>query len=539
MRRIFKSTPNILIIFVLSIILILPQLISKNIILGSDALFHFNRIYDTSQQIKHHNFQYFISMYGFQQSARIVTPLYSPLFSYFLGFILLYCGTWFKFQLVSNFTLFFVSGFAMNLFLSKLKLNKYLCLNLSIIYMTTYAIFYWVARQGYSSWGAAFLPIGMIPLIDLIQHKKFNLLQISCAMALMVQLHFISSIFLAILYFTAFIYCLLKTDNKIHLLLKLASSIALFIFLTLNIWLAMGQIYLTNTILPPFINPKIYQNTVTGSSWYWLINPFILPVIILLCLFVAIKSFKLLTTLNKYFLLSGLFFLFLSTNLFPWKTLSELNSTIVNTVQFPFRFFIPATICLLASFGLSLSEGLLPSITKKKISTTIITILCVIHATSLYSFTLSNWNKSSEFVIDGGRHLFIQSSDFKEVKSSFHSNDLNLALQLVEKSTPDYLPLYQQTEENKYELYEEYFFFNKQSFTKKVINHELVIEWENSQSAKEEIIVPVIKYAHTHLILNEKELTANDYTLTTIGNPVIQTKQKQNQLRVSYSPSKK
>ncbi len=47
-------------------------------ILGSDVVFHFNRFYETSQQIKEGNFQYFLSIYGFQQSARIVNALYGP-----------------------------------------------------------------------------------------------------------------------------------------------------------------------------------------------------------------------------------------------------------------------------------------------------------------------------------------------------------------------------------------------------------------------------------------------------------------------------
>ena len=61
-----------------SVVLVLPQLISNMPIIGIDALFHFNRFYDIAEQMKHGQFNYFMSEYGYQHSGRIVTPLYGP-----------------------------------------------------------------------------------------------------------------------------------------------------------------------------------------------------------------------------------------------------------------------------------------------------------------------------------------------------------------------------------------------------------------------------------------------------------------------------
>ena len=73
-------------------------MISGNMILGSDSIFHFNRFYDTSQQIKNLDFHYFISLYGFQESGRIINALYGPLFAYFQGILVLISKNWFTYQ---------------------------------------------------------------------------------------------------------------------------------------------------------------------------------------------------------------------------------------------------------------------------------------------------------------------------------------------------------------------------------------------------------------------------------------------------------
>lgn len=53
-------------------------IIYKKVILGSDSVFHYNRFYEAAMQLKNGNFSYFLSLYGFQQSGRIVNALYGP-----------------------------------------------------------------------------------------------------------------------------------------------------------------------------------------------------------------------------------------------------------------------------------------------------------------------------------------------------------------------------------------------------------------------------------------------------------------------------
>ncbi|MDU1879425.1 MAG: hypothetical protein E6779_07590, partial [Finegoldia magna] len=60
----------------------------------------YNRFYEDAMQLKNGNFSYFLSLYGFQQSGRIVNALYGPFFSYLQGGLVLISGTWFRYQIV-------------------------------------------------------------------------------------------------------------------------------------------------------------------------------------------------------------------------------------------------------------------------------------------------------------------------------------------------------------------------------------------------------------------------------------------------------
>ena len=86
MKQIFKSREKLwvsLIIIAFAVLLVTPQLFTRKVILGSDSIFHYNRFYEAAMQLKNGNLSYFLSLYGFQQSGRIVNALYDPFFCLF------------------------------------------------------------------------------------------------------------------------------------------------------------------------------------------------------------------------------------------------------------------------------------------------------------------------------------------------------------------------------------------------------------------------------------------------------------------------
>ena len=117
-----KKIQTLFAIFLLVIVassLQLLQVQNRNLYLGYDWVFHYNRFYDAAQQIKEGNFQYFITMYGFTQSGRIVNALYGPMFAYFNGLLILITKSWFNYQLLTNFLITFLASLSMFILLIK------------------------------------------------------------------------------------------------------------------------------------------------------------------------------------------------------------------------------------------------------------------------------------------------------------------------------------------------------------------------------------------------------------------------------------
>lgn len=99
-----------LVIVIGALILVLPQVLAHKMLLGSDSIFHYNRFYEAAMQLKEGNFHYFITMYGFQQSGRIINALYGPVAAYFNGALLLVGKTWFNYQILSDIAVYLLAG---------------------------------------------------------------------------------------------------------------------------------------------------------------------------------------------------------------------------------------------------------------------------------------------------------------------------------------------------------------------------------------------------------------------------------------------
>ena len=191
---------GLLLIFLCSILILLPQFFSGNLILGSDSIFHFNRFYDTAEQIKNVNFNYHISLYGFQQSGRIVNALYGPFIAYFHGFLVLISKNWFIYQVLSNIVLFNLAGLSMYVFLIKSKMEQKYAVLGALLYISSYSIQYWTIRQGFTSWGAALMPLALSILFELKDPKQVPKYTLGIYTALMVQTHMLSSVLLVLIY---------------------------------------------------------------------------------------------------------------------------------------------------------------------------------------------------------------------------------------------------------------------------------------------------------------------------------------------------
>lgn len=521
-RQLKKYGP-FLAIFFIALAFLMPHLFTHKLILGADAPFHYNRFYDAAQQIKYGDFHYFPSLYGFQQSGRIVNAVYGPFFAYLQGLIVLLAGSWFHYQILSNFILYLISGFSMLILLRYVNIRNWVSVPVAVLFMSTYSIQYWSINQGFTSWGTCFYPLCMIPIADFVLHKKFPVIKVAVSVGLMTQIHLLSSIMLALMYIPFYLYYFFNQTEKGKALLQLIKSVLLYFVLTANIWAGLAIVYSGNKILPPFVNREMSQKAIDLDGSYWLHYPKAFPILILSVFLLFIFFQQKNTLFQKIVLYTSLVFFFLSTSLIPWTTLIEKNVPFISLIQFPFRFFVPFTLLLLLYLALSLNQW-----SEQKwfrlLSIFGILIFSAQTIQNLYQH-LEKWENET-FV---SRHTYLFDTP-EEARKTFFSKDMSTSLFVFQKTTPDYLPIYKETKDNKYDRYNEEILENETTFIKTHPGGLLTIKWKNT--GDKTVHIPVIVYDRTVLQQNGKTLT--DCEVTDIGTPIVKQQKGINELTLHY-----
>lgn len=534
MKQIFKSRERLWVsLFIISfaILLVTPQLFTRKVILGSDSIFHYNRFYEAAMQLKNGNFSYFLSLYGFQQSGRIVNALYGPFFAYLQGGLILISGTWFRYQIVSRVLLHILAESSMYALLKQCKVKTSIALSLGLLYATTFSIQYWTMRQGFSSWGAALLPYCFIPAIHYVFYQRVDQVRLALSMALIFQIHVLSALMLAMMYLPFYLYTFIKatTSKKKETILKVLIAVILFLLLTVNVWGVILYLRGANHLLDPFINREIGKNGIDGTARYWLYTPISLMVLLILQFIYAIVNWKKLARWKRILHFIYFVFFFLSTGLFPWQYLVENGNTFAELIQFPFRFFVPATILLLAITGLTVTRF----VNWRK---SIAVLLFAFAGVGLIQNIMDTTDRVKSAAQDGElisivKHTYVE-GDYQTISLTMNDSDLSQFLNLVVKPTPDYVPIYGTIgKQNTYDLYYENIVTNQR--TEKLIeDNYLVLTWQADEG--EELNLPIVVYKDSILTLNGKELDKDDYNLSTIGTPTVSSQEGKNKLELRY-----
>ena len=534
MKQIFKSRERLWVsLFIISfaILLVTPQLFTRKVILGSDSIFHYNRFYEAAMQLKNGNFSYFLSLYGFQQSGRIVNALYGPFFAYLQGGLILISGTWFRYQIVSRVLLHILAESSMYALLKQCKVKTSIALSLGLLYATTFSIQYWTMRQGFSSWGAALLPYCFIPAIHYVFYQRVDQVRLALSMALIFQIHVLSALMLAMMYLPFYLYTFVKatTSKKKETILKVLIAVILFLLLTVNVWGVILYLRGANHLLDPFINREIGKNGIDGTARYWLYTPISLMVLLILQFIYAIVNWKKLARWKRILHFIYFVFFFLSTGLFPWQYLVENGNTFEELIQFPFRFFVPATILLLAITGLTVTRF----VNWRK---SIAVLLFAFAGVGLIQNIMDTTDRVKSAAQDGElisivKHTYVE-GDYQTISLTMNDSDLSQFLNLVVKPTPDYVPIYGTIgKQNTYDLYYENIVTNQR--TEKLIeDNYLVLTWQADEG--EELNLPIVVYKDSILTLNGKELDKDDYNLSTIGTPTVSSQEGKNKLELRY-----
>lgn len=319
--RIIDYLIPIVLSVIIATILIWTELSTRSGLTLDDTAFHFHRFYDTYQQIQNHNFSYFQMNYGMGASGRIVNALYGPFLAYLMGFLLLFCSSWLRFQIVITYLIFIIGGLGTYHLSRKVKISKTVSAIITAMFLTTGYIAYWPRSNAFNSWGAVLIPFVLMQGINLLNNhqKRFSWVSLGIVMAIVAQIHLLSTFFAILTLIPFFIYGLVLSKNKHQMWIDAFKAVGLFIILTANVWGAFLLLYPTNQMASPINYSPVLTAlnlSVAGASTMWTSITEVTLLLFIVQIIYVLFNFRS-SRLNTFVTLEGAVFLYLSSNLFP------------------------------------------------------------------------------------------------------------------------------------------------------------------------------------------------------------------------------
>ena len=510
----------IILSLVIATVLIWTELTTRSGLTLDDTAFHFHRFYDTYQQIQNHNFSYFQMNYGMGESGRIVNALYVPFFAYLMGSLLLFCSSWLRFQILITYLIFLVGGLGIYRLSRKVKISQVVSSIVTALFLTTGYIAYWPRYNAFNSWGAVLIPFVLIQGINLLNNHKtrFSWISLGIVMAIVAQIHLLSTFFSILALIPFFIYGLVLSENKRQMWIDVFKAVGLFIVLTANVWGAFLLLYPTNQMASPIDYSPVLTAvnlSVAGTSTMWTSITEVTLLLFIVQLIYVIFNFKS-SKLNTFVTLEGLVFLYLSSNLFPWQFVKDTLPAVTGYLQFPNRFTVVAYPLLFLGIGLTLNE-LIKSHGKKlgMIASALAIVVVLFNVRADFNEINNNitYNKGI-------------TSNAKEMKEKGLAPYINK----VEINSPDYLPVRKKIKSSDITGMLMSMSPQKNNFEQKALsNGRLELTWKDSTSKV--TTLPIFIYKQSELSLNNKVIKPK---VNEIGMPQVQSRKGKNTAILSF-----
>ena len=510
----------IILSLVIATVLIWTELTTRSGLTLDDTAFHFHRFYDTYQQIQNHNFSYFQMNYGMGESGRIVNALYGPFFAYLMGSLLLFCSSWLRFQILITYLIFLVGGLGIYRLSRKVKISQVVSSIVTALFLTTGYIAYWPRSNAFNSWGAVLIPFVLIQGINLLNNHKtrFSWISLGIVMAIVAQIHLLSTFFSILALIPFFIYGLVLSENKRQMWIDVFKAVGLFIVLTANVWGAFLLLYPTNQMASPIDYSPVLTAvnlSVAGTSTMWTSITEVTLLLFIVQLIYVIFNFKS-SKLNTFVTLEGIVFLYLSSNLFPWQFVKDTLPAVTGYLQFPNRFTVVAYPLLFLGIGLTLNE-LIKSHGKKlgMIASALAIVVVLFNVRADFNEINNNITYNKEIT-----------SNVKEMKEK----GLALYINKVEINSPDYLPVRKKIKSSDITGMLMSMSPQKNNFEQKALsNGRLELTWKDSTSKV--TTLPIFIYKQSELSLNNKVIKPK---VNEIGMPQVQSRKGKNTAILSF-----
>lgn len=510
----------IILSLVIATVLIWTELTTRSGLTLDDTAFHFHRFYDTYQQIQNHNFSYFQMNYGMGESGRIVNALYGPFFAYLMGSLLLFCSSWLRFQILITYLIFLVGGLGIYRLSRKVKISQVVSSIVTALFLTTGYIAYWPRSNAFNSWGAVLIPFVLIQGINLLNNHKtrFSWISLGIVMAIVAQIHLLSTFFSILALIPFFIYGLVLSENKRQMWIDVFKAVGLFIVLTANVWGAFLLLYPTNQMASPIDYSPVLTAvnlSVAGTSTMWASITEVTLLLFIVQLIYVIFNFKS-SKLNTFVTLEGIVFLYLSSNLFPWQFVKDTLPAVTGYLQFPNRFTVVAYPLLFLGIGLTLNELIKRHGKKLGMIASALAIIVVLFNVRADFNEINNnitYNKGI-------------TSNAKEMKEKGLAPYINK----VEINSPDYLPVRKKIKSSDITGMLMSMSPQKNNFEQRVIsNGRLEFTWKDSTSKV--TTLPIFIYKQSELSLNNKVIKPK---VNEIGMPQVQSRKGKNTAILSF-----
>lgn len=561
------------------------QMRTGNIIIGSDTIFHYNRFYEAAEQIKHGNFNWFMSMYGYSHSGRVINALYGPLFAYANGLLLLAVKTWYRYQLASSFIVYTVGGFGMYRALRRFGSRRSVATILAMLYLTIGWLPRWQGATNFSGIGAAMMPYGILVAADMIMDKEkpIHWVKLGLLMAIALEVHMLTAMMYVLLLLPAWLYAMVKNKGSRQLWMETFKAVGLAVLLSLNTLAPLLWISKTNKLAAPstmnmMANALSLKHTYVavaptgllgynqrGGLTYWLFYIFLFQLI-----YAIWRRQE--NRLNSWISLYGGFWLLVSSRMLPWGRISNRLSVLARYLQFPSRFTCIAYPLILLGMGMSAEIMLKKSKHFSWLVYGVTGTALVLSASSMVRYmNVDAWNgylnnvghnnitKFGHEVTDPGKHKIKRTKSglialtparkkaMRQANAATHSNNLHAFLALTKKPIADYLPVYKfdpkpviigwsDAYKNK-EYWQEQTNKAARSYNKTVLNHKvrkpvkfkiikvglIKLTWKSKGKKKR---LPVVTYAQSKLTVNGKVL--QKYERSRIGAPLVASQKGKN-----------
>ena len=530
-------------IAVMAYIIMYPQIISHGVILGTDSVFHFNRFYDAAKQIQQGNWSYFQSNYSFQQSGRIINAVYGPLFAYLNGILLGILGTWFRYQVISSFLVYFIGGVGMYQLATKVHACRRIALLVSLIFLCIGWLPRWELAQNMNAWGAALAPYMIMVGITMItdHDRPVHWLSLMTLMTVIIQIHLLSSIFFTLTLVPFFIIGLILSTKRGQMLWETAKAVIGTVILTGNVWGALLMLNLHNHIAQPApFNMQI--NALTPSQFTstreYLI--YFCWILFALQLVYVIFTFKR-SLVNDTVTIMGAIILLISSTWFPWESIQKAAPILQTTLQFPNRLTVIAYSLLLVGIAMSCQQ-LIDAAPHDRLRLRLVsglllfTLFQVVIPTTTSVFRRTAIYESDE-VLNTSTALAWVTNNSKSLRRSVHTDYPGQLLMKVEKRAPDYLPIPKKYLNRTYVrsyAYQDQVIRHAKDFKHTVLpKGRLCLSWNAKRSGK--VRLPIITYQESRLTVNGHRL--RHFQRSRVGAPYVYQQRGHNTAILSFHQS--